>query len=180
MSLLVSALSVAGVFAQSNTILVGGSLGASSQKQVSGTKTNAFHFSPTVGYQFNNNWTAGLSLSSESSKTTTTLGDTKNSTFAVGPFIRYAVPLSDIFALYGQFNADVLSGKSGDLKTNGFRGTFFPAIGVNMKNGFALNFSFGGLSFASQKAKGASESATNFGLSFGTGASFGISKNFGL
>ncbi|RAJ94573.1 outer membrane protein with beta-barrel domain [Larkinella arboricola] len=178
MSLLVMALSVTGVFAQRNTVLVYGTVGATSHKQVNGTKTNTFNFSPAVGYQFNDNWTAGLTLSTESANTRTSLGESKSSAFGVGPFIRYAVPLSDIFALYGQFNADVLSGKAGDVKTNGFRGTFFPAIGVNMKNGFALNFSFGGLSFASQKVKGASEKTTDFNLNLGSGASFGISKNF--
>ena len=178
MSLVVSALTVASVYAQRNTVLVYGAVNAQSSKPVNGTKVNSFNFSPAVGYQFNDNWTAGLALSSESSKTTTSLGDVKSSAFAVGPFIRYAVPLSDIFAVYGQFNADVLSGKTGDVRTNGFRGTFFPAIGVNMKNGFALNFSFGGLSYASQKAKGASESATHFDINFGSGAGFGISKNF--
>ncbi|MFD1140210.1 outer membrane beta-barrel protein [Larkinella insperata] len=178
MSLLVMALSFTGAYAQRNTVLVYGSLGATSHKQVNGTKTNTFSFSPAVGYQFDDNWTAGLTLTTESTNVQTSLGKAKTSAFAVGPFIRYAVPLSDIFALYGQFNADVLSGKVGDVNTNGFRGTFFPAIGVNMKNGFALNFGFGGLSFASQKAKGDSESTTDFNLNFGTGASFGISKNF--
>jgi hypothetical protein len=179
MSLLVSALSVASVYAQKNTVLVYGAVGVQSNKPVNGAKVNTFNFSPGVGYQFNDNWTAGLALSSQSSKTTTSLGDLKTSTFAVGPFVRYAMPLSDIFAVFGQFNADVLSGKTGDTRTNGFRGTFFPAIGVNMKNGFALNFSFGNLSFVSQKAKGASESSTQFDINFGTGAGYvGISKNF--
>ncbi|WP_421825612.1 outer membrane beta-barrel protein [Larkinella sp.] len=179
-SLLVSAMSVAGVYAQKNTVLVYGSIKAESQKTSESNKVNTFGFSPAVGYQFTDNWTAGLSLSTESWKTTTNAVESKTSAFAVGPFIRYAVPLSDIFALYGQFNADILSGKTGGISANGFRGTFFPAIGVNMKNGFALNFSFGGLSYASLKPKGASESTTNFKFDFGSGASFGISKNFGL
>jgi hypothetical protein len=178
MSLLVSALGVAGVYAQSGTVLVYGSVTGESQKQADGSKVNTFVFSPAVGYQFTKNWTAGLTLSTGSWKTTVMGTETKTSTFSVGPFIRYAVPLSDIFALYGQFNADVLSGKTGGVTSNGFRGTFFPAIGVNMKNGFALNFSFGGLSFASQKPKDSSESMTDFKINFGSGASFGISKNF--
>jgi hypothetical protein len=175
MSLLVSALTVAGVYAQKNTVLVYGSVGTTSQKLADGSKTSTFNFSPAVGYQFNDNWTAGLTLSTQSMKWE---DDSKTSTFGVGPFIRYAMPLSDIFAVYGQFNANVLSGKSGDIKSSGFGGTLFPAIGVNMKNGFALNFSFGGLSIASMKAKGASESASSFDFNFGSGAGFGISKNF--
>ncbi|MGA0555022.1 outer membrane beta-barrel protein [Larkinella sp. VNQ87] len=178
MSLMLSVLTIAGVYAQKNTVLVYGSVGANSQKYADGSKANQFHFSPAAGYQFDDHWTAGLTLTTERGKTEIDLGELKTSAFAVGPFIRYAVPLSDIFAVYGQFNADVLSSKVGDAKSNGFRGTFFPAIGVNMKNGFALNFNFGNLSFSSLKAKGASESATNFDISFGSGAGFGISKNF--
>lgn len=178
MSLLVMALGITGVYAQRNTVLVYGAVSAASHKQANGTKASQFSFSPAVGYQFTDNWTAGLTLSTESTRTQTSLGEAKSSAFAVGPFIRYAVPLSDIFALYGQFNADVLSGKVSDVNTTGFRGTFFPAIGVTMKNGFALNFSFGGLSLATQKAKGDSENTTDFVLNFGSGASFGISKNF--
>ena len=78
MSLLVSALSVAGVYAQKNTVLVYGAVGAQSSKPVNGTKVNSFNFSPAVGYQFTDNWTAGLALSSENSKTTTSLGDIKS------------------------------------------------------------------------------------------------------
>ncbi|MFC5408801.1 outer membrane beta-barrel protein [Larkinella bovis] len=173
MSLLMSALTVIGVYAQSGTVLIYGSIAATSQKSATGVKTSSFTVSPAVGYQFNDHWTAGLTLSSQSWK-----NGTKSSTLGVGPFIRYAVPLSDIFAVYGQFNATALSGKTGDVKTSGFGGTFFPAIGVNMKNGFALNFSFGGLSFSSQKPKGASASITNVDFNFGSGAGFGISKNF--
>lgn len=62
----------------------------------------------------------------------------------------------------------------------GFGGTLFPAIGVNLKKGFALNFTFGGLSFVSSKTKGESGRATDFTLGFGSGAGLGISKNFGL
>ncbi|GAB3903587.1 outer membrane beta-barrel protein [Larkinella knui] len=175
MSLLVSALSMASVYAQKNTVLVYGSINAESQKLSSGTKTSTFNFSPAVGYQFNDHWTTGLTLATKTGKD---FSGVKTSTFGVGPFVRYAMPLSDIFAVYGQFNADYLSGKAGDLKMSGFGGTLFPAIGVNMKNGFALNFSFGGLSFASQKVKGASKSTTDVNFNFGSGAGFGISKNF--
>lgn len=178
MSLLVFAMTVASVYAQKNTVLVYGSVEASSQKQTSDTKTSRFSFSPAVGYQFTDNWTAGLTLSTQSWNAKNAGVETKSSAFGVGPFIRYAYPLSDIFAVYGQFNADILSGKTGDVKTSGFRGTFFPAIGVNMENGFALNFNFGNLSFGTQKAKGASESTTDFNFGFGSGAGFGISKNF--
>ncbi|GAB3336724.1 outer membrane beta-barrel protein [Larkinella ripae] len=178
MSLLVLAFTVAGVWAQKNTVLVYGSVGATSEKLASGSQASTFSLSPAVGYQFTDTWTAGLSFSTQT-WTAKALGtETKSSAFGLGPFVRYTHPLSALFVLFGQFNADVLTGKTGDFKTTGYRGTFFPAIGVIIKNGFALNLSFGGLSFLSQKANGASGNTTNFSVNLGSGAGFGISKNF--
>ena len=76
-------------------------------------------------------------------------------------------------------NTNFLSGKTAGVKSNGFETTIFPAIGVNLKNGFALNFNFGSLGFMTGKVKGEKKSSS-FGLNFGSGAGFGISKNFGL
>ena len=163
--------------AQTGTLLVYGNLDIASSKASTGVKSNAFSLSPGVGYQFNDHWTAGANLAVSSTKT----GEPqiKTSTFGAGPFIRYAYPLSDIFAVYVQLNANYITGKSDGLKSNGFSGHLFPAIGVNLKNGFALNFNFGSLGIVSSKPK-SGETATSFILSFGSGAGFGISKNFGL
>ena len=164
--------------AQKNTLLVYGDLGINSQKSAADVKTNSFLFSPGVGYQFDDHWTGGVNLRTQNGKSGSP--QIKTSAFSAGPFIRYAYPLSDIFAVYGQFNANVATAKVAGVKSNGFEGVLFPAIGVNLKNGFALNFNFGSLSFITSKAKGQSESASKFGLNFGSGAGFGISKNFGL
>lgn len=163
---------------QSNSILVYGNLGINSSKSSAGVKTNSFSFSPAVGYQWNDHWTGGVNFSTTSGKAG--YPEIKSSSFGAGPFIRYAYPLSDIFAVYGQFNANYQSSKVGGVKGNGFEGMLFPAIGVNLKNGFALNFNFGSLGFGTNKIKGASKSSSSFGLNFGSGAGFGISKNFGL
>lgn len=163
--------------AQKNTLLVYGNLDALSAKSATGVKSSTFSISPGVGYQLDDHWTAGVNLASHNTKSGSP--EVKTTSFGAGPFIRYAYALSDIFAVYGQFNANVLAGKTAGVKSNGFQGNLFPAIGVNLKNGFALNFNFGSLAFGSNKVKGA-DAATHFGLSFGSGAGFGISKNFGL
>ncbi|WP_159467646.1 outer membrane beta-barrel protein [Dyadobacter sp. 3J3] len=163
--------------AQSNSILVYGGLGINSSKSSADIKTNSFSFTPAVGYQWNDHWTGGVNLKTTSSKTGSP--EIKTTSFGAGPFIRYAYPLSDIFAVYGQLNTNFLSGKTAGVKMNGFESTIFPAIGVNLKNGFALNFNFGSLGFATNKVKGQNKSSS-FGLNFGSGAGFGISKNFGL
>ena len=164
-------------YAQSNSILVYGNLGINSSKSPSDIKTTSFSFSPAVGYQWNDHWTGGINLQTTSGKTGSP--EIKTSSFGAGPFIRYAYPLSDIFAVYGQLNTNFLSGKTADVKMAGFESTLFPAIGVNLKNGFALNFNFGSLGFATGKVKGQNKT-NSFGLNFGSGAGFGISKNFGL
>lgn len=162
LSLWLAVVSVLGVQAQSNTLLVYGNVDFDSQK-TNGVTASRYTFAPAVGYQWNDHWTGGVNLTISGSK----LSDnaTTSTTTSVGPFIRYTQPLTGIFAIYGQFNANFLSG--------GFQGTLFPAIGVNLKNSFALNFGFGSLSFTTGDA-----SAVHLG--FGSGAGFGISKNFGL
>jgi len=160
------------VQAQRNTVLLYGTVGFDNNK-IGNATANSYNFSPGIGYQWNDNWTAGINLGLSDSKTNSSA---TTSSVAVGPFIRYAQPLAGIFAIYGQFNANVLSGTN----YSGFQGTLFPAIGVNLKNSFALNFTFGSLSFTSQKFNGVAENSTNFHLAFGSGAGFGISKNFGL
>ncbi len=175
LSLLLAGASVVGVRAQSNTLLVYGNVNVDSQK-AGNTTVNSSNFSPGVGYQWNNNWTAGINLGLSGRSSTSNSITVKSSDVSVGPFVRYTQPLAGVFSIYGQFNANFLSGKS----YSGFQGTIFPAIGVNLKNNFALNFTFGSLSYTSLKADGDSDATTTFHFGFGTGAGFGISKNFGL
>jgi hypothetical protein len=166
--------SVCTSYAQQNTWLVYGNIDARGYKN-DAIKNNSFSITPGIGYQWDDHWTGGLNLGVNTSK----MGSPaiKTSSFTVGPFVRYAYPLSDIFAVYGQLNTNLLSGKTAGIKTNGFASQLFPAIGVNLKNGFALNFNFGSLDFTTNKMKG-HDSVNNFGISFGSGAGFGISKNF--
>lgn len=66
--MLMLALAITGMAnAQEGTILVGGNVGFSSDK-VGDNKSNSFEFSPTVGYQFNENMTVGLQTSILGSK----------------------------------------------------------------------------------------------------------------
>ncbi|HRO69535.1 MAG TPA: hypothetical protein PK951_04120, partial [Chitinophagaceae bacterium] len=64
-------------------------------------------------------------------------------------------------------------------KTNGFGVEVFPAVALNVHNGFALNFSFGSIGFESTKAKGVDGSNNDLWLNFGQQVNFGVSKNFG-
>jgi opacity protein-like surface antigen len=184
--LLLAGISTASI-AQEGSVLVYGNAGFSSNKDAGNSKTTTYSFSPGVGYQFSENWTAGIGLGLNGSKTdVSNTGDVfKSSQFNVGPFVRYTQKLSDIFSLFGQANFNYLSSKFEPVnqptrKTNGFNVGIIPAVQMNVKNGFALNFGFGGIEFGSQKvdAPGAN-SSNSFNFTFGQQVNFGISKNFG-
>lgn len=82
--------------------------------------------------------------------------------------------------MYGQLQGVFGTSKSGSVKT----GTsteigLFPAAFINLKNGFGLNFNFGGIGFSSSKPTGG-EASTGFDVNFGKTANIGITKNFSL
>lgn len=165
--------------AQTGSVLVGGNVSIESN---SDDQTN-LEFSPFVGYQFNKNWTAGLALSVASQKIDDFGSTVKVSALTVGPFLRYTQPLSDIFSVFGQLEAQYATAKSkADGTTigeaNGFGLNLYPAVFVNVKNGFGLNFDFGGLTYVTLKPDGGS-AVNNFRFNFGKTVNIGISKNFG-
>lgn len=176
--------------AQKNTVLVGGNVAVESKKEPGGlsgeSKTTTFEFNPTVGYQFNNSWTAGVVAGIGTAKVTYGSTEEKVNTINAGPFIRYTKSLSNIFSVYGQ-----LEGKFGGIKytydnsgsSSTSKGTtadinLFPALFVDFKNSFGLNFSIGGITYNSIKPKNG-DATNTFNFNFGKVASIGISKNFG-
>ncbi len=168
--------------AQEGSILLYGNLDFTSSKDASGNKTSNFSIMPGIGYQFNDKWTAGLNIGIGSSSRTENGGASQTTTsFNVGPFLRCTHTLSNIFSVYGQLDLGFLSTTypSPEPSSSGFVARIWPAVAINVNNGFALNFAFGGISYESSKVSGASNSASSFDLTFGSGASFGVSKNFG-
>ncbi len=190
MSVALLATTVLAANAQKNTLLVGGNVSLSTEKAPGlsdDVKTTVFSFSPTIGYQFNNNWTAGIVGDVASAKQTEGSFETKANGFAVGPFVRYAHSLSNLFAVYGQFET-----KFGGLKQTQSSGTtssvsksstaeinLFPALFINFKNSFGLNFNIGGITYTNIKPKGA-DGTNSFNFNFGKTVNIGISKNFNL
>jgi len=145
---------------------------------------------PGLGYQFNDNWTVGLSggYALLSIKDTTGVTDKRwnTSEFRVGPFVRYTKNISPLFSFYTQLDLGYLGGKmtfdNDELpgsKFSGFYAGLTPAVMVHVHNGFALNFGFGGLGFTSRKFDGADNASSDFGLTFGQQINVGVSKNFG-
>lgn len=170
--------------AQKGSILLAGNVGYHSQSH-GDFESDVFEFSPKVGYQFSDNMTVGLEIGYSSATDSEEDGgfilEEKHKDFRLGAFLRYAQPLAGVFSIFGDLgvgmqNATVTS-PGAKAEGDGFYIGLVPAIGVNMKKGFCLNFSIGGLSYDSLKFDG--DSATNtFDFTFGKQASIGISKNF--
>jgi hypothetical protein len=54
----------------------------------------------------------------------------------------------------------------------------YPALGINVHHGLALNFSIGGLNYATDKQQDRVYSTNTFNFTFGNQVNVGISKNF--
>ncbi|WP_296149951.1 outer membrane beta-barrel protein [uncultured Flavobacterium sp.] len=187
----VAALSFFGMAnAQKNTLLLGGNIGFSSEKtEFAGgleSKTNSFEFAPTIGYQFTDHWTLGINSLIGTGKTEAPgFAEAKTNEFKIGPFVRYAQSLGGAFAVYGDLGAGYqkLKTESGSVTTsdaNGFYIGFTPALFINFKNSFGLNFSIGGFGYSSLKDSDADIKQNNFDFNFGKTVNIGISKNFNL
>ncbi|WP_264553380.1 porin family protein [Flavobacterium sp. N2038] len=127
------------VSAQKNSVLVGGNVGFSSEK-IGESKLENFEFAPKVGYQFTDNWTAGVEGSIMNVKTT---GLESTEKYKIGGFVRYSVPLSEVFSVFADLGAGYQSTSLNDAK--GIYASLTPALFINMKRGFGLNFSIGEL-----------------------------------
>src|SRR5262245_50211740 len=98
--------------AQKNTLLLYGDIGFSADKAASGAKQTAISFSPGLGYQWNNNWTAGGNISIGATKYSSPGSQTsKGTSLKIGPFIRYTKMITDIFGIYGQGNVSYFFSK---------------------------------------------------------------------
>ena len=183
--LVLSALLLAGFafagHAQKGSVLLYGNVGISTTKEADDDKYTTFQLNPGVGYQFTDNWTAGVNLNYGYNKANPSGpgASTTSKNYGAGLFARYTKPLGGIFSLFGQANAGYVGTDFGGNKTNGFGIEVFPAVALNVHNGFALNFSFGSIGFESTKAKGVDGSNNDLWLNFGQQVNFGVSKNFG-
>lgn len=166
--------------AQKGTILVYGTGGIHREKEPNDDKTTVFTISPGIGYQFTGNWTAGITGSYGRQKFKPETGaENRTNTYKLGGFTRYTHTFNTIFSLYGQGDVYHHGDKIQDIRSNGWGISVVPTIGINVSNGFALNISFGGVSYETSKVKHAAHGTDTFDMNFGQQAGIGISKNFG-
>ncbi|MDW8850275.1 outer membrane beta-barrel protein [Flavobacterium sp. MMLR14_040] len=175
--------------AQKGTILVGGNIGYSSEnidRPLAEVKTNTFEFSPKVGYQFHDNWTVGAEFMIQSSKTNSGEGEGKFNAYKYGVFVRYSVPLSETFSVFADLGAGFQNQKTktddGTItttqKADGIYTGITPALFINMKKGFGLNFSIGGLGYETLSYDASNTDVSKFYFNFGKTVNIGVSKNF--
>jgi hypothetical protein len=175
--------------AQKGTILVGGSVGYKSNTTTLGNnevKNNTVDFSPKVGYQFHDNWTAGIETSFGSTKVKQGVNEEKTNTTKVGGFLRYTMPLNPTFSFFAELGTGFQSIKektyTGPVTTtdkgDGFYVGITPALFIDMKKGFGLNFNIGGLNYGTINYDNNGPEYKSFDFNFGKAFNIGISKNF--
>lgn len=177
--------------AQKGSILVMGSIDYNSQKteyNPGDSKQDYISFSPKVGYQFHENWTAGIEggISSLKYKNNDFLQQ-KTNTFSVGGFIRYTKTLNQTFSFYTDLGLGFQNQKNeSDLQTggrfketaDGFYTGITPGIFINVHKGFGLNFNIGGLRYGTLNFDDHVGDLKTFNFTLGKAFSIGISKNF--
>ena len=186
--------------AQKGSVLIAGSLEYLSRSNGNYT---TFAFSPKIGFQMDNNFTAGISANFESIKDIVNfrtlsydqydpLFQSVNSVEQIfnnnsyGAFLRYTKPLAGVFSIYaelevGIINQEITSNLVGYLpkSTTGFYVGMEPAIFLDLNKGFGLNFSIGGIAYSNVSSDEANSISQDvFVISVGKSLGFGISKNF--
>ena len=164
--------------AQKGTLLVYGTLGINSVKDPEDNKHTEFSINPGFGYQFSNKWTAGVVGGYSRDKQSPATGNgTKISSYKAGAFARYIQVLNAIFSIYGQADFYYHGSKDQEIKHNGFGTVIVPVVGINFTKCMALNISFGGASFETDKVKDADKSTKTFDFNFAKEITIGISVN---
>jgi hypothetical protein len=188
--------------AQKGTILVAGGIEANFNKSDNASVENkgtTVIFMPKVGYQATEHWTFGVDVRVSGSNNESTnfngggilqTNTTKSTSFYAGPFVRYTKPLTDIFSVYADmgfgFNSDKTTLENGNgfitnssvTKGDGFSVGAKPAVFINIKKNFGLNFAIGGISYGNPDSANGTQHNSGFDVSFGRTFSIGVSKNF--
>lgn len=179
--------------AQKGSVLVMGSVSYYSQNTSSTNgddKQNTIIFQPKLGYQFHENWTAGVEADYSRVKQDF-INDTgrKDRVYSFGGFLRYTKPLNQTFSAYAdlgvgyQNRKEITTLDTGRYYTDsdGIYASITPAIFIDVYKGLGLNFNIGGLNYNVMNYDGASGESSkikSFNFTLGQAFSVGISKNF--
>jgi hypothetical protein len=181
----------ASTFAQQGSVLLGGNLlfnDAHYNATANFGSANQWYLevTPMIGYQFSSAWTAGAILGYAHIETHQSGGENSSAnSWSAGPFVRYTHAINSWVSVYGQlqgvyYDQDALDlGATTPFYGRRIEGQGYPALLFNIKNGFALNISLGGLAYEHDFIKGGSTVSNTLNLTFGNTVLVGVSKNFG-
>lgn len=197
---------IASANAQKNSVLLYGTLGLNlntiDDENANTVQNNSmWNINPGVGYQFSHHFTVGIQGGFGSTRTETTsiltgkdsIYTMTSNNWSAGVFGRYTYYFNNMFSVWDQLDVSYVGGtvsKENDasiISTSedtymGFAAMLTPAIGIHIYDGFALNFSFGGIGFSTKTTELAGTtneiSETAFDLTLGQQVNFGITKNF--
>ena len=173
---------------EEGNVFVEGSLGFNSTNDKNtDTKSNAFNFSPKVGYFLNDDLAVGVQLGIGNSKTEISGTDTsKNSNYGLGVFGRYYfLDLGERFKTYTELGVSYNSSEDKliDLKSNSFGAGLDLGLNYFVKENIALTFGLDNvLGYSSTKLDVSGAKATS-NFNFGIGEvnnPFGGTANFGV
>ena len=173
--------------------------GASGSTTNSGTdqSQNSFNALIGLGYQVSKNWTFGgeINLSYSNNRSTYTYKDSTGSSTSItnsskslgyggGLFARYSVPISKLLFFYTQADGIYTTTQSFENGTavpggaNSHIGlSITPAIGLHLKKGYALNFTFGSVALFHNHNPSAGFTTTGITYNFGQTFTIGVSRN---
>jgi hypothetical protein len=179
------------LFAQTkNQVLLYGGFSGSMVKNEFGERSTYFRVAPGVAYNITDHWAAGITgmytFRSDVDSGVAAL-KVRSGEWAVGPLVRYTKPLGELFFIYGQL--ELTYGQQNAVTVNGtalpkpdayrLSANFYPSVGLNLNNGFALNFAFGGINYTYSKTKTLPDAGQSVIVNFGQAFQFGVSKFFG-
>ncbi len=178
-------------FAQSQAqILIYGNLNGSFEKTEWGQKNYWLNINPGAGYHISDRIAVGIQGkygTNGSQDTGIIVLKSSQSNWSVGPFVRYTRPLGEVFFIFGQL--DLGYGMQGMGKVNGVKipnmetmelsANFYPSVGLNIHEGLALNFAFGGLNYKYRKTESVPSGSHQANLNFGSAIQIGFSMFFG-
>lgn len=184
-ALLIGSTSLVSQAQYANSVLVYGQMGVGSSKTENDTRNWHLDLNPGIGYQFNNNWTLGLtgSFGTRRTRPNGVRDWTYTNTYSAGVFMRYTLPVGKFFAFFSQLEAGYIGSANGTTalnttdNSNGFRARLMPSVAVYVFDGFALNFAYGGVDFTTMKRAGSTKANTSFDLTWGSQLNIGVSKN---
>lgn len=178
--ILLTIVAVMAAINMSAQIYVGGSIGFGSVKPVGGGDSEAtYKFIPEVGYNFTDEWAAGVSLGYQ--KGACSLGngafgqDTTTEVFGIEAYARYTPWDFDLIKVFFDGGFGFASLK--DLGTE-FSFGIKPGIALCVTDEISLVAHVGFFGFENFSPKGGGKSGSAFGLDMNNGVSFGVYYNF--